>query len=66
MTVSQLDSSFTLVTDSQDIAAIAEYLGMDLSDYGCLFVQVADGDYGEIYGCEYSTPWLDATVYRIR
>jgi hypothetical protein len=66
MTVAQLDNSYTLVTDSQEIATVAEHLNEDLSDYGCLFVQMIDGDYGKIYGCTYSTPWITATVYRIR
>jgi len=57
------DPDLMLLSDSQDIQAVADYLGNpDWFDYGCLFVKVDDGDYSEIYGCESSVPYLTEWV----
>jgi len=53
-----------LITDSQDIDPILEYFDRpDWMDYGCYFVEVLDGEYGRIYGCESNIPynhyWVD-------
>jgi hypothetical protein len=68
--VSDLDSDpeLILLSDSQDIQSIKEYLGCpEWFDYGCLFVKVGDGDYTEIYGCENNIPylheWVDTIEY---
>jgi len=58
------DPDLMLLSDSQDIQAVKEYLGSpDWFDYGCLFVKVCDGDYSEIHGCESNVPynhyWVD-------
>lgn len=69
MTVKDInDPRFSLVTDSQDIEFILEYLGCpELRDeIGCMFVEVLDGDYGEIYYCENSVPWLTSRIYDLR
>jgi hypothetical protein len=34
-----------------------------LKGAGCFFVQVLDGDYGDIFFCESSIPWNDAWLY---
>lgn len=59
-----------LLTDSQDIDAVKEYLGNpDWFDYGCLFVKIGEGDYEEIYGCESNVPynhyWVDTIEWEI-
>ena len=51
MTASELGTEFTLVQDSQEIAAVLEHLGVEDDDeFSSLFVEVIDGDYGRIYG----------------
>ena len=59
-TIAELnDPDLMLITDSQDINAVKEYLGSpEWFDYGCLFVKIIDGDYAEIYGCESNVPYL--------
>ena len=57
----------TLITDSQDIESVKDYLGNpEWFDYGCLFVNVQDGDYAEIYGCESNIShlhyWVDTVT----
>ena len=70
MYVNEIDErpEFSLISDSQDIEAILEYLGCsELKDQiGCMFVEIDNGDYGEIYYCEYSVPWLNARIYDLR
>jgi hypothetical protein len=57
------DQDLMLLSDRQDIRAVADYLGNpEWFDYGCLFVKVGDGDYSEIYGCESSVPYLTEWV----
>ena len=49
----------TLVSDSQDIVAILEYLGKEelLEDVGHMFVKVEEGDYSSVYFTRCSIPW---------
>ena len=55
-----------LVTDSQDIEAIQDSTGLDLSEYGCLLVAIGEGEYTEVYGIESSVPWLSAYVEEVK
>ena len=48
--VIDMDESFTLIHDTQEIKAVGDSIGQDLNEYGCLFVEILDGDYGKIYG----------------
>lgn len=69
VTVADLDTeanwnAFELLTNSQDVAAVLTDLGVS-EDYGALFVQVADGEYTEIWGCESDVPHLTQAVYRL-
>jgi hypothetical protein len=66
MLVKDIPERFELVTDSQDIDAIAENEGIDLDDYGCLFVEILEGEYGQVYGCSGSIPYLTDTAYLIK
>jgi WD40 repeat protein len=51
---------FALITDSQDINTIMEYIGMtDTREYGCLFVKTGDGDYQRVLGYDGSVPPAD-------
>ena len=34
--------------------------------YGCLFVEVLEGEYGQVYGCSGSVPYLMDTAYLIK
>jgi hypothetical protein len=74
LTVSDMGDEFTLISDSQEIEHILNNLGWtgdehEQSDgtceWGCLFVEILDGDYGRIYGCHYSVPYNHLTVYPV-
>lgn len=53
------DENIMYIENSQDIQAVKEHLGNpEWFDYGCLFVEILDGDYGTIYGCESNVPYL--------
>jgi hypothetical protein len=56
-----------LITNSQDINAVKEHFGnpKGWSDYGCLFVEIVDGDYGDIFGCESDIPYMSYWVDKI-
>ena len=60
MTVKDLQDreNLTLVTDSQDIEAICINVGCNPLAFGCLFVEVKNGEYGDIYGCYSNIPCL--------
>jgi hypothetical protein len=66
MLVKDIPENFELVTESQEIGSIADNLGIDLDDYGCLFVEVLEGEYGQVYGCSGSVPYLMDTAYLIK
>lgn len=57
-TPNDLDDTFTLVSDSQDIAEIESYFGQVLTDesFGSFFVKIGDGDYDTVYGCVHFVP----------
>lgn len=65
MKVKDIPERFALVTDSQEIEAVGDHIGTILDDFGCLFVDVIEGDYAQVYGCESSVPWIGANVYEI-
>ena len=53
------DENIVYIDNSQDIEEVKKYLGSpDWFDYGCLFVEVLDGEYGKIYACESNVPYL--------
>jgi hypothetical protein len=59
-----------LVTDSQDVNMIKEYLGDDVAKYDleCIdgfFVKVENGDYSEIYGFNGCIPCLSKEIYQL-
>jgi hypothetical protein len=60
------DDKYVLITDSQDIQAVCEYLGISPKPWGCLFVVATDGDYDEVYGCEWSVPLLTHPVLKLK
>jgi len=61
-----------LISDSQDVEAIVKYLLPSakvedaLSEIGCIFAEVVDGDYGDVLFSPYSTAWLTAPLYDLR
>jgi len=67
MLISQLpqDEGLQLVTDSQDVDNIKEYLGGIGNDYDSFFVRVEDGDFVEVYGFYGIVPRLDRTCYKL-
>lgn len=58
-------SETALVQDSQEIQSVSESIGVDLSDYGCLFVLIGEGEYAGVWGCENYVPYLDRPIDRI-
>lgn len=62
------NDSFALVSNSQDIKAVLEYIGKDdlIDEVGCLFVEMLDGDYGDVYYCKSNIPYLSYNIYKIR
>ena len=61
------DEKYTLVTDSQEIAHIVDSIGEN-QDYviGCMFVEILDGEYGEVWASEQFVPYLSATAYKLK
>jgi len=55
------------LSDSQDVEAIKDHIGNPewANDYHSFFVEVLDGDYGDIYGLEYIVPYSSYPVYKI-
>ena len=67
MTVSELDPKLAFVSDSQDVAAIRDHCGLTLTDnqFDSFFVDIADGDYTEVWGMFGIVPRNDKNVYRV-
>ncbi len=61
---------YTLLTDSQDIQAVAEYASIESiisEDFtGCVVSGMDTGEYSEIWFTEASAPWnLNAIYHRV-
>jgi hypothetical protein len=56
---------YQLVTNSQDIEAISVDLGINPESFGCMFVEVINGEYGEVYGCYSNIPYLHYDVEKV-
>jgi hypothetical protein len=65
-TIEDIDPRLTLITDSQEITAIGESIGKDLSAYGGLFVEELEGEYGSVYGYVGSVPYTYKSVDKIQ
>lgn len=65
--VRDIPDEFVLITDQQEIEHIGEMIGADniADEFGCIFVDIYDGDYGMIYGISSCVPWLHARVYNV-
>ena len=65
--VSDIPDDYDLITDSQDIKALCEHIGIDYDTYsgGCFFVLIGEGDCESVYYCDHSVPHLDYNVERI-
>ena len=65
--VKEIPADWQFVSNSQDIEATLESIGSKhmLSDVGCLFVKVGDGDYDAVYYCERSVLLFDCEVYKL-
>lgn len=60
--VRNLRPGLRFISDSQDVEAIKEHLGPEASGYDSFFVEVADGDYKEVWGMVGIVPHLDKRV----
>lgn len=56
------DEKYLLLTDSQELEAIREYVGLEETPTGAL-VTVIDGDYGEVWVSYWNRPWELGAVY---
>lgn len=58
---------YRMFTDPKEIDWVKEFIGAkpELS-IGCMFVEILDGDYGEIWAIETSSPSLQATAYQLK
>lgn len=68
MTVKQLESREDLdfVSDSQNVVEVEEYLGLKHGEYDSFFVQVLEGDYGDVFGMEGIVPYHGKRVWRVQ
>jgi Domain of unknown function (DUF6839) len=66
--VKDLGEQFQLIQDSQDIHATLESIGkLEEFDFtGCLFAEVRDGDYGNVYLCPTFIPYLESPVRKLQ
>lgn len=65
MTVADLPADVIFISDSQDVAAVKEYIGTKASDYDSFFVRIVDGDYHAAYGLSGIVPWLRKPIDQI-
>lgn len=64
--INGLDNGLTLVTDSQDVEAIDQYLGQGFVNSHGYFVHTKDGDYDRVLYFEGTVPWLYKEITVIR
>jgi hypothetical protein len=58
---------YRLFTDAKEIAWVIEFIGADPRlEIGCMFVEILDGDYGEVWASETSRPSPQATAYQLK
>jgi len=66
LTVKDLDGkSLHFVSDSQDVNAIRQHLGLIDPECDSYFVKVENGEYTEVYGIEGIVPYLSKSVIKI-
>ena len=61
MTVADIDPKLQFVSDSQDVDPIREFA----PEYDSFFVDIADGEYTEVWGMYGVIPWNEKQVYRV-
>lgn len=64
--VRQLPDTLTFVSDSQDVSAVYDHLPTMGREYDALFVEVLDGEYGQVWGMCGIVPYLSKLVRRIK
>lgn len=64
-TIGELPRNLLLVTDSQESAAVKEYIGPDADDYDSFFVAMGEGEYTEVWGFDGIVPWNWKKTWRI-
>ena len=59
-----IDGNIVMLQDTQDRAAVLEYIGLPhlLHHYPTLFVKVGDGEYVKVWGSDKVVPYLDYAV----
>ncbi len=60
-TLAELDDSFEVMENSQDIEAMREYFPDIPEDATLVAAQVDDGEYGEVYYSDSNTPYMNYT-----
>lgn len=63
------NNEFTLVTDSQDVKAVAEHLAKTRTfknrNIDGLVVQILDGEYGHVYGFQGIIPYYHKSLFKL-
>lgn len=54
---------FALLTDSQDIAAVCESIGIKPDNVSGILADARDGDYCEVWTCRFRRPFEFSAVY---
>lgn len=64
MLVRDVPEEAIFISDSQDVDATLESIGVDNSDgaYGSLFCIIGEGEYLAVWGLFGIVPWLDTSV----
>ncbi|WP_033399355.1 DUF6839 family protein [Thermus islandicus] len=59
--VRDLPQGVVLIQDSQEIQSVLEHIGWPEAAewYGCLFVELGDGEYRRVWGVERFVPYLE-------
>lgn len=62
------NGQFMFVSDSQDIRAVLESIGKtdQIDEIGSMFVEVLDGDYGNVYALSSMIPYNESTVFKLQ
>jgi len=67
MTVKDIQgrADLELISNSQDIENICVDIGVNPLSFGCLFVEIIDGELGDVYGCYSNIPYLHYDLEKI-
>ena len=65
MNISNIDSEYQLITDSQEVNQIDAHMGLNDTEEHSFFVKTENGDYTSVLMFAGSVPYLDKKVVKI-